>query len=133
MLAFMRITKALSDENRLRALMALDGRELCVCQIIELLALAPSTVSKHLSILRNAELIVGRKDGRWMYYRLPGEEAPLQVRKALDWIRESVGRTDRIRQDVRRLHEILSVDPEELCKRYGGNQSSSRSGGTCKD
>ena len=42
MFTFMMITKALSDENRVRTLLALDGRELCVCQIIELLGLAPS-------------------------------------------------------------------------------------------
>ncbi|MBW2408107.1 MAG: winged helix-turn-helix transcriptional regulator, partial [Deltaproteobacteria bacterium] len=54
MFTFMAITRALSDQNRVRALMALKDRELCVCQIIELLDLAPSTVSKHMSILANA-------------------------------------------------------------------------------
>ena len=48
---FLAITKALSDENRVRALMALTGGELCVCQVIELLGLTPSTVSKHLAAL----------------------------------------------------------------------------------
>jgi ArsR family transcriptional regulator len=56
------IAKALSDENRVRIVGMLDGRELCVCQVIELLALAPSTVSKHLAILKQARLIDGRKD-----------------------------------------------------------------------
>ena len=46
------IAKALSDEHRVRNLAILEGRELCVCQVIELLGLAPSTVSKHLSILK---------------------------------------------------------------------------------
>ncbi|MGA9236606.1 MAG: metalloregulator ArsR/SmtB family transcription factor, partial [Desulfobacterales bacterium] len=70
-----RTTKALADATRIRILGALQGRELCVCQLIELLGLAPSTVSKHLSILRNARLIDSRKEGRWMYYRLSGEDA----------------------------------------------------------
>ncbi|HSW02527.1 MAG TPA: metalloregulator ArsR/SmtB family transcription factor [Sedimentisphaerales bacterium] len=61
------LTKAMADGNRLRVLMALTGGELCVCQIVELLQLAPSTVSKHMSILRQAGLVEGRKDGRWMY------------------------------------------------------------------
>ena len=65
---FMAIVKALADENRVRALMALRERELCVCEIIELLGLAPSTVSKHLSILYQAGLLESRKDGRWVYY-----------------------------------------------------------------
>ncbi len=59
------IAKALSNENRVRILAILEGRELCVCQVIELLGLAPSTVSKHLSILKQARLIDGRKQGRW--------------------------------------------------------------------
>ena len=67
MFDFMNITEALADENRVRILMALDQRELCVCQIIDLLQLSPSTVSKHLSILRNARLINSRKAGRWIF------------------------------------------------------------------
>jgi len=51
---FMRIAKALSDENRVRTLMFLAEGELCVCQIIEMLCLAPSTVSKHMNILYQA-------------------------------------------------------------------------------
>ena len=51
---FMAITKALSDPNRVRILLALRDGELCVCQITELFGFAPSTVSKHLSILHGA-------------------------------------------------------------------------------
>jgi len=64
---FMSITKALSDENRVRALFALRQRELCVCQIIEFLNLVPSTVSKHMAILKQAHLVEGQKNGRWIY------------------------------------------------------------------
>ena len=55
---FMAITKALSDPNRVRILLALRRGELCVCQITELFGFAPSTVSKHLSILHHAGLIL---------------------------------------------------------------------------
>jgi len=50
------IAKAFSDENRVRALMMLCNGELCVCQLIEMLGLAPSTVSKHMTILYQAGL-----------------------------------------------------------------------------
>ena len=60
---FMSITKALADPNRVRILLALRRGELCVCQITELFGLAPSTVSKHLSILHHAGLIQSRKIG----------------------------------------------------------------------
>ena len=60
---FMTVIKALAEENRVRVVLALRERELCVCQIVELLGLAPSTVSKHLSILYQAGLLESRKDG----------------------------------------------------------------------
>ena len=110
------ITKALADGNRLRVLMALTGGELCVCQIVELLGLATSTVSKHMSILRQARLVEGRKDGRWMYYRLPDRGAPKPVREAIAWVRRSLAESPQTVQDKRKLERILAMDPEELCK-----------------
>ncbi len=65
-----KIFKALSDPNRLRILKMLEIRELCVCEMTEVLQLATSTVSKHLSLLRNANLIWDRKDGKWVNYGL---------------------------------------------------------------
>ena len=64
------IYKALSDPNRLRILMMLKDKPLCVCEIVDILQLANSTVSKHLSILRNANLIVDEKSGRWVNYSI---------------------------------------------------------------
>jgi ArsR family transcriptional regulator, arsenate/arsenite/antimonite-responsive transcriptional repressor len=109
------IAKALSDENRVRILAILDGRELCVCQVIELLGLAPSTVSKHLSILKQARLIDGRKDGRWMYYRLADDDAPQAAHEARYWTLHALKGDKRIREDARRLKQILAMDPEVLC------------------
>jgi ArsR family transcriptional regulator len=110
------IVKALADENRLRALLALRNRELCVCQIIELLGLAPSTVSKHMSILRQARLVEGRKAGKWMYYRLAGKEASPAVRSALAWARASLSGDRRIRADAKRVENIHRQEPE-ACKK----------------
>ena len=112
----MNITKALADENRVRALMALRGGELCVCQLIELLELAPSTVSKHLSILSQARLVIGRKDGRWIYYRLANKEAPEMVQVALDWVGNSLKKNQRIQEDEQRLEKILQTDVEMICR-----------------
>ena len=117
MLEFLNITKALAEENRLRILLALDGQELCVCQIIELLGLAPSTVSKHMSVLRQAHLVAGRKDGRWMYYRLANKDAPAEVQEAIAWINKSLARNKRIRKDAKRLNKILKIDLDVLCGR----------------
>ena len=114
---FMNITKALADANRVRTLLALRAGELCVCQITELLGFAPSTVSKHLSILHQAALVESRKDGRWIYYQLPGKNAPVVVREALDWIEKALAASPQVLEDNKRLKKILKQDPAQLCKR----------------
>ena len=117
---FMAVAKALADENRIRVLLAIRGRELCVCQIIELLGLAPSTVSKHMSILRQARLVEGRKEGRWMYYRLADEDSPVEATEAIEWAFRSLSGNPEIRRDAQRLKAIVKMDPEELCRKQSG-------------
>ena len=114
---FMNITRALADENRVRALLALRQGELCVCQITELFGLAPSTISKHLSILYQAGLVESRKEGRWMYYQLPGKDAPEPVRRAIAWVEKGLSTDPNILKDQQMLKRILQEDPAELCKR----------------
>lgn len=65
-----KIFKALSDKNRLRILLMLTKRRLCVCEIQYILGLAISTVSKHLTILRDAGFVTDEKEGKWVYYSL---------------------------------------------------------------
>jgi DNA-binding transcriptional ArsR family regulator len=113
----MYITKALADETRVRTLMALRGGELCVCQITELFGMAPSTVSKHLSVLSQAGLVASRKTDRWVYYRLPDEKAPATVRGALAWVNKAIVAEPQILADTKQLKKILKQDPAELCKR----------------
>jgi ArsR family transcriptional regulator, arsenate/arsenite/antimonite-responsive transcriptional repressor len=117
MYEIMAVTKAIADETRVRMLAALEGRELCVCQLIELVELAPSTVSKHLSILRGARLIESRKDGRWMYYRLAPKDSPKLITDALSWLIKSSYTQQRILNDHKRLEQILKTDPEQLCRK----------------
>jgi DNA-binding transcriptional ArsR family regulator len=114
---FMNITKALADENRIRMLLVLRKGELCVCQITELFSLAPSTVSRHLSILFQAGLVESRKDGRWIYYQLPDKTAPVEVREAIDWVKKSLADNPHVLEDNKQLQKILKQDPAELCKR----------------
>jgi len=117
MRAVVDITKALADENRLRILMALTAGELCVCQITAFLGLAPSTVSKHMHILRQAGLVESRKEGRWMYYRLPQRRAGGPARGALAWLRKNLAETPLVLRDRKKLQKILNIDRETLCKR----------------
>jgi DNA-binding transcriptional ArsR family regulator len=118
MLEFINITKALSDENRVRALMMLQEGELCVCQLIEMLGLAPSTVSKHMSILRQARLVQARKEGRWMYYRLPDGDAPRCVREAIQWMQNAIADDKQILADGKQVKRVCKLDRDKLCACY---------------
>jgi DNA-binding transcriptional ArsR family regulator len=64
------VMKAVADPTRVRILKLLESGELCVCQIIAVLALTPSTVSKHLSLLKAAGLVNDRKEKKWVHYSL---------------------------------------------------------------
>ena len=117
MKAFLAATKALSDPSRVRMLCALRGGELCVCQLIELLGLAPSTVSKHLAILHQADLVESRKKGRWVYYRLPGRAGPALAARITTETFRALASAELIRTDAKRLKAIRNADLEALCRR----------------
>jgi DNA-binding transcriptional ArsR family regulator len=104
----MATAKALSDEGRVRIVAALAGQELCVCELIELLELAPSTVSKHLSLLKQARIVEGRRSGRWTYYRLAGDRAPREVLAAIEWVRSSLVDDMVVKRDSERVSEIIA-------------------------
>lgn len=115
---FLAVTKALAEEGRVRALMALGGGELCLCQIIELLKLAPSTVSRHMAVLHQAGLVETRKDGRWIYYRLADQPETPCACTALAMVRDCLATDGRIREDARRLKAIRKMSRDELCAHY---------------
>lgn len=62
--------KSLSHPSRLLMVEALSAKELCVCELAELVGSDMSTVSKHLSILRNAGIVEDEKRGSMVFYRL---------------------------------------------------------------
>lgn len=65
-----RMFKAFADETRLRILHLLTRGELCVCDLMEILRLPQSKISRHLAYLRDTRLVQDRKDGLWKYYSL---------------------------------------------------------------
>jgi ArsR family transcriptional regulator len=114
---FMAITKALSDPGRVRILLSLEPGELCVCQITELFGLAPSTVSKHLSLLHQAGLVSSRKENKWVYYRLPGRDGSPLAREVLSLVKRSLQDCDAARDDGAKLKKVLRMDVQEICRR----------------
>ena len=64
------VFKALCDENRVRILKLLRSGEKCACRILEELNITQPTLSHHMKILCDSEIVVGRKEGKWMYYSI---------------------------------------------------------------
>jgi ArsR family transcriptional regulator len=109
-----KIFKSLSDPNRLRILKMLQTKSLCVCEITDILQLATSTVSKHLSILKAAGFIIEEKDGKWVNYSInphPSDPRISSILSTLDfWISdESAIIADKVK--------VQKVDRIELCSR----------------
>ena len=90
----------------------LEIRPLCVCEITAVLRLAPSTVSKHLSILREAGFIIDQKEGKWVNYCLnEGREAG-DIRQLRLLLSSELTNDRTIQQDA---EAVRSVDRYELC------------------
>jgi ArsR family transcriptional regulator len=78
--------KALSDETRLRVVKLLEGGELCVCELMEVLDMSQPRISRHLSVLKNAGLVDDRREGKWVYYSLCNETEDGEVKAILNTI-----------------------------------------------
>jgi ArsR family transcriptional regulator len=99
------VFKAFADPVRLRLLNLLSGREVCVCHLHEALELPQSTVSRHLAYLRKAGLVVGKKQGLWVHYRL--SEAPSDLQRLLVGCLGTCFADEKVTQDDRRRLEKL--------------------------
>ena len=75
--------RAFSDRTRLRILHMLRSGELCVRDLVRVIAAPQPKISRHLAYLRRAGLVVARKDGLWSHYRLAGAQSPFH-RKLLE-------------------------------------------------
>jgi ArsR family transcriptional regulator len=61
---------ALADRTRLRLLNLMNGKEVCVCYLVEILGQSQPKISRHLAYLRRAGIVVARREGKWMHYSI---------------------------------------------------------------
>jgi ArsR family transcriptional regulator len=111
MKVLVKIFKALSDPSRVRIIKMLENKPLCVCEMTSILNLATSTVSKHLYLLREADLIIDEKEGKWVNYRLnpAGQE---NIRKILSLLANEMLDDETIKKD-RRM--VQTIDRRDIC------------------
>jgi DNA-binding transcriptional ArsR family regulator len=107
------VARALGHPARLRTAAVLRSGELCVCQITEILKLAPSTVSAHLKELKQAGLIVERKEGRWVHIGLTADAG---VRAVVDASLVSLDGDSQLADDARFVGELRTMPVELLCR-----------------
>jgi ArsR family transcriptional regulator, arsenate/arsenite/antimonite-responsive transcriptional repressor len=94
-----KLFKALSDETRLRILKMLEVKPLCVCEIQHVLKGSQPNVSHHLKTLYEAGLVVSKRDGLWIAYRITEKpETPLHA-ASLSLLRRSLKDDERVRKD----------------------------------
>lgn len=109
-----RLFKTLSDPNRLRILKMLQTKSLCVCEITEVLQLATSTVSKHLSILKAAGFIIEEKDGKWVNYLINPRPSDPRISSILSTLDFWISDEKIITNDKQRVQKVNRI---EVCSR----------------
>lgn len=96
--------KAFSDETRLRIIKLLERGELCVCDIVAALDMVQPKVSFHLGVLKKAHLLRGRKQGKWMHYKI--DDSDLFKRLIMLSVLERIPE-DKLKNDRKRLELFL--------------------------
>ena len=116
MQAAVSFAKALSDPTRLRALALLRKRELCVCELCDALEMSQSTLSTHLTVLRDAGIVRTRKEGQWIYYSAD----PTHLR-LLDVFFEhhqaDFNRDERVQRALKRMKRRIKLRENGRCVR----------------
>lgn len=92
--------KGLADPTRLRIVALLLERELCVCDLMAVLQLPQSTVSRHMTRLKTAGLVLDRRAGKWVHYRL---EPGALIDDLGQFLRHHLSGTEQFRKDTAAL------------------------------
>jgi ArsR family transcriptional regulator len=98
--------KSLADENRLRILNLLFHGELCGCDIKHVLGASQSTVSRHLTYLKNSGLIMDRREGYRVFYRLVQSE-DAEVRELFEYLVRAFAKDKVLKADMKKLREAI--------------------------
>lgn len=111
-----RLLAGIADPTRLRLLRLLQGRELCVCELVDALRLPQYAVSRQLRELRAMGLAEARRDGRWMHYRLgPAVACTPFVQALIDLISREWEEHPSCRQDDARLARRIGLRRSGQC------------------
>jgi len=102
-----KVFKALADPTRLRIMLLLRRRELCVCELMFILEMEQSRVSHHMRVLRDAGIAEDLRDGRWIIYRVPASASGLIEALFAGALRERIEGSGEAAEDARKLEACL--------------------------
>lgn len=100
-----RLLKALAEPTRLRIALLLTHGELCVCDLTAVLELPQSTISRHMAVMRSAQIVLDRRSRKWVHYRLSQEPLAAQIIAPLTQL---VSAAEPYVSDRRRLRDHLA-------------------------
>lgn len=103
--------KVLSEPNRIKILMMLMQRPLCVCEITSILGLTTATISSHLSYLRKEGFIDDYKDGKWINYKIKSQSENIIIDNILKLLPDWMGNEPEIKEV---LSKVPSVDRYQI-------------------
>ena len=94
--------KSLGDENRLRIINLLRKEELCVCEIEAILCTTQSNVSRHLTKLKNEEMVIFEKKSQWIYYQI-NPKFITNNKLLYEYLIEKMDRNNKFIRDLKKL------------------------------
>jgi ArsR family transcriptional regulator, arsenate/arsenite/antimonite-responsive transcriptional repressor len=110
----LKVFKAAGDKNRLRILKMLEQRNMCVCELAAALGITQPSVSKHMSLLKEAGMVMDEREGQWILYRLCDEKvnqyAPVILKQLTAWANDDPC----VKHDKK---TAASLCRQELCKK----------------
>ena len=97
------IFKVLSDDTRIRILKLLFQRELCVCELMQVLDMSQSRISRHVNLLKLAGLVKDRREGKWVYYSLHSQSFNPYVQQILEAFSGWLNEDEVVNEDLKNL------------------------------
>ena len=111
------VMKSVADPTRVRILKLLETGEMCVCQVVAVLELSQSTVSKHLFLLRMAGFVRERQEKKWVHYALAESGGSPYARKMLATLKGWLNDDPTVGRDRKRGALAREIGPVEICGR----------------
>lgn len=108
------VLKACGDPNRMRILKMLQHREMCVCELTEALGVTQPSVSRHMRILEEADVVTHRREGLWINYRLNVDSLNPYARVLLGHIQGWLEENSEIQA---LLQKASTLDREVICRK----------------